>query len=223
MHIADNIINQSLKNVYFLIGASCAGKTTAAKELSRKYGMYHYSSDEMRSKHFANASSEFQPCMTRPDIDSLSIEEAGIWEGDIVREFTPMMIVDLIELSAIHGHVVCDGDIDTQLLFQVVDHKRIMCLLVCPRITKMEFFERPDHIHMLNHILNKADITADEKNVEIQKMRTIAGVTEIVPEDEIVNIPVDIIKSKIQYYVRDDKRTVKDMMLAIEQHFGLEI
>jgi adenylate kinase family enzyme len=65
MNIANNIISNKLKEVYFVTGSSCGGKTTAAIELNKKYGMYHYNSDEMRSKHFANSDILEQPALSR--------------------------------------------------------------------------------------------------------------------------------------------------------------
>ena len=38
MYIAENILKNSLQNVYFLAGTALAGKTTMTKILSEKYG-----------------------------------------------------------------------------------------------------------------------------------------------------------------------------------------
>ena len=43
MNIANNILNRSLQNVYFFVGTGCSGKTTMCRELSKKYGFYHFS------------------------------------------------------------------------------------------------------------------------------------------------------------------------------------
>ena len=42
MNIANNILKHSLKNVYFLIGTACGGKTTMAREISKKHGFIHF-------------------------------------------------------------------------------------------------------------------------------------------------------------------------------------
>ncbi len=42
MNIAENILKNSLKNVYFLAGTDCGGKTTMANELSKKYGFIYF-------------------------------------------------------------------------------------------------------------------------------------------------------------------------------------
>lgn len=46
MYIADNVIAHKLQNVYWILGGSCGGKSTAARLLAEKYGFYHYSGDE---------------------------------------------------------------------------------------------------------------------------------------------------------------------------------
>lgn len=38
MHIANNVLKHSLKNVYFLTGTMLAGKTTISKALVEKHG-----------------------------------------------------------------------------------------------------------------------------------------------------------------------------------------
>ena len=92
LHIPDN--------VYFIWGS---GKTTAASELSHRYGCYVYHTDDSRTKHFQNANPQLQPAMCRnvPDYWALSPEDARQWESDIVREMTPTIVADLIELAAI--------------------------------------------------------------------------------------------------------------------------
>jgi hypothetical protein len=98
MLIPDNILKRKLHNVYFIWGS---GKTTAANELSRKYGFFVYHTDYSRSEHCKNADPQFQPALCRdvPDYWALDPSDAAKWEGDIVREFTPMVIADLIQLA----------------------------------------------------------------------------------------------------------------------------
>jgi len=42
MNIANNILKHSLQNVYFLVGTACGGKTTMAREISKKHGFIHF-------------------------------------------------------------------------------------------------------------------------------------------------------------------------------------
>lgn len=221
MFISDNTVREKLKNVYFLIGDSCAGKTTAAKRLCKKYGMAHYSSDEMRGRHFAAAEAQYQPCMKRPDADRLSVEQAWQWERDIVREFTPMMIADLMQLSGMHRHIVCEGDIDMEILFRTIDRRHIFCLLVVPELFQREFFQRPDHIHMIDNIQRRADLSQGEKDEKIAELKILAGVEDAASKDGAVVVPLAVVQSGIPYYIRNERSTMEDMMAKIEAHFGL--
>lgn len=62
IYIADNIIKNRLKNVYFIWGR---GKTTIATKLQEKYGYYVYSTDDSRYPHVMEAESDNQPYMCR--------------------------------------------------------------------------------------------------------------------------------------------------------------
>jgi predicted kinase len=62
MVIADSILKNKLKNVYFIWGR---GKTTIANRLKEMYGFFVYSTDESRERQFTHANSEDQPYMCR--------------------------------------------------------------------------------------------------------------------------------------------------------------
>lgn len=223
MIISNNIVANKLGNVYWIIGSSCGGKTTSADILSQKYSMYHYNSDEMRLKHFKNANYIEQPALKRyvPDMNELSKDDLKEWEVGIVREMTPMIIADLIELSGKYEKIVYEGDIDTQSVISLINHNRIIYLSVCDRITKQNFFNRPDRIHMIENIQNRTDISEHEKEEVILKMHEFACGVEIKPEDDIVKTPIEVSKFGVKQYIRDDNSTVDEMMALIEKHFGL--
>jgi dephospho-CoA kinase len=65
MVIPDNIVTKKLKNIFFVIGGSCSGKTTLAKYLNEKYGMYHYDTDYMVKTFYETASIDYQPTLCR--------------------------------------------------------------------------------------------------------------------------------------------------------------
>ncbi len=119
MNIPDNILKRSLRNVYFIWGS---GRTTAANILSEKYGIYVYHTDDERSMHVRNADSAYQPAMLRTvnDYNALEREDAEEWEKDIIREFTSMVVIDLIEMATKHDIIICEGDIDIDQIMPVV-------------------------------------------------------------------------------------------------------
>ena len=60
MYIADNIIRDRLKKVYFIWGR---GKTTVSDRLRDKFGFYVYRTDDSRDYHRKDASPIYQPYM----------------------------------------------------------------------------------------------------------------------------------------------------------------
>lgn len=106
MIVSDNILKQKLKNVYFIWGS---GKTTITNAIAKKYiSCYVYHTDN-RMKHFKIADPKYQPAMCRnvPDYWALDPVDAREWERQIVTEFTPMIIIDLVELASKYDIVLC--------------------------------------------------------------------------------------------------------------------
>ena len=48
MIFQDNVIKEYLKNVYFITGTPCGGKTTVSRALAEKYGFELFDVDEIR-------------------------------------------------------------------------------------------------------------------------------------------------------------------------------
>ena len=56
MKIANNIIKEHLKNVYFLCGGAYGGKTTMARLLEEKHGFIRYRQGDHYDEHVSVAS-----------------------------------------------------------------------------------------------------------------------------------------------------------------------
>lgn len=209
MNLPDNILKQKLKNVYFIWGS---GKTTSANELARRHSYYVYHTDDNRWTHFTNATPEFQPTMCRdvPDYFALDPEDARQWEHDIVREMTPMIVADLIELSTQHETVICEGDIDVEVIIPIATHMVYITNLGA----SYDFFDRPKQRHMLEEIRNRTDLTDKEKEQQIQNAYAIVGSGDRV-------IPAWVEEHAIKNIVRNDSTTVAQTVDAIEEYFEL--
>ena len=216
MHIADNLLTQQLRNVYWILGKSCGGKTTAAKFLAKKYGMYHYEGDEMRSKHFASADASQQPALCRdvPDMLALSVAEIRRWECDIIADMTPMILLDMIRLSGSNEMIVFDGDISLDTLLPLVNPRRVVYLSTDDETIRRDFFRRPDHRHMVESV-EAMDLSRHEKDERIGKLY------EIVSEKDQPLFPKALDGRGILMLVRDDASTVETSIAAVEGHFGL--
>jgi len=214
MNIPENIISQKLKNVYFIIGGSCAGKTTAAKYLSEKYGMYHYSTDDMRKTYYQRAIVDYQPalCKKIKDFYELSVDEVLTYEADVARETAPMIITDLIELSGKYDKIVCEG-VYAAPIIPLTDYNKIIYLYTSDEIIKRDFFNRPAQSRILENIINRTDITESEKEKRINHRIEIAC--------GIMSNLDNYIKNDIKRYYRNDENSIEDMLNIIEKHFEL--
>ena len=213
MNIPDNIIKQKLKNVYFIWGS---GKTTTANALAEKHGFYVYHTDDSRSWHFKNAHPDYQPAMCRnvPDFWALEKDDALQWEADIVREMTPMIIADLIQLSAQHKGIICEGDIDIDGIISVVTN----AVTISNHGKDYDFFDRPEQKHMLDDIKNRTDIDENEKQ------RLIDNAYHILSGDgsNKYDTSRETELYKVKQIIRDDSTTVNDVVRMIEEYWRLE-
>lgn len=213
MELPDNVLKQKLHNVYFIWGS---GKTTAAHELSRRYGFYVYHTDGQRANHFRNADPAFQPALCRevPDVWALAPEDAREWEAAIVREFTPMVVADLLQLAALHEAVICEGDIDIDGVMPIVTH----AVTITHRGRAYDFFDRPDQRHMLEQIRSRSDLTPEQKEERIRNAYQIVrgGVGET-PDRAI---PRETRRYGVKQIIRDDGSTPERTADAIAAHFG---
>ena len=123
LSLPSNVLRQALRDVYFIFGDGRA----VADEIGRKHGMQVYHTCDHRHRHRDNADPALQPAMSRyaediPDYFAQDPEEAMRTETAIVREFTPMAVLDLIRLSAQHGRVICENDLDIESLVPCFTH-----------------------------------------------------------------------------------------------------
>ena len=65
MIIQDNALKAYLKNVYFITGTPCGGKTTISRALAQRHGLMVYDADEHFPEHQRLADPAFQPAMCR--------------------------------------------------------------------------------------------------------------------------------------------------------------
>lgn len=104
MIFQDNVIKEYLKNVYFITGTPCGGKTTISRELAKRHNLLVYDIDEQFSNHQKISNAVFQPSMNKvfKDADEFfgrTVEEYQKWLIDNTREQLDFVLLDLICLS----------------------------------------------------------------------------------------------------------------------------
>ncbi len=184
MIITDSIIKNILKNVYFIWGC---GKTTIANRLKEQYGLYIYSTDESRDRQMELANPVDQPYMCRDfqkeygvkSFWALPREVIAEREKHFVEEMTPMMIAELIQLSALHEVIICEGDIDYRAVAPIATH----AVHLCNQSTSFDWFNRPDHEDIRITVGNRTDLSEEEKQLIIDNAyKSVATNEKTVPE-----------------------------------------
>ena len=170
------------RNVFFILGCPCAGKTTVAKILTQRYNMFLLSGDERRFDYYKHADKAKHKYMTM-DASSFwdwSLDEMVDWERGVISEQTPMIIEELDKLSKERDIVLFEGMMDIKYLLSVADRNHIVYLTVDREICEKDFFGRGDHNGMLTAIMNTEGISDEEKNrrIEIRRASAIAAFYE---------------------------------------------
>ena len=123
LQIPENVMKRLLQNVYFILGEGI----DVADELGHRHGIYVYHTCDNRAKHTQNADPKHQPGMFRLEMNRENYfaqdpEHALMGERAIIRDYTPMVIMDLIQLTAIHDKVICENAIDIDSIMAFVTH-----------------------------------------------------------------------------------------------------
>lgn len=220
MNVANNILKHSLKNVYFLCGTSCGGKTTMAKEIVKKYGLTHFNDNwhedcyaEWRSivdrkyqKHAVKRKeiTDWEAYFSRSVEEFLSDSE-GYNESD---EFLEFIIIELIKASQ-KNTVIADISIPIPLLCELSEYNHIACLLAPTELTIRDHYDRDDHKEFIACIMS---LKEPEKKIETQNKLFRIGAQKVFD---------DVQKYNLFHIVRSDESTIEGTLTLLEQHFKL--
>lgn len=156
-------------NLYILLGVPCSGKTTLARLLAEKYGMEYVSGDAVHFSYYAKADAQRHPAMAERVTDYFDRTAQALMarERAIFAEQTPMLMADLAQMCKGHARVLFEGIMDMGLLAPHVRRDRVLYLYVDRAVRDREFFERPDHVHMLENIRGNPALDDAEKERRI--------------------------------------------------------
>jgi len=220
MNIANNILKNSLQNVFFLTGTSCGGKTTMAREISKKYGFIHFNDnwhedcyttwrsivDEKYQPHATKRKEiiDWEACFGR-SVEEFLADSEGINESD---EFLEFVIIELIKSSQ-NNKVIADVCIPIPLLVELSEYNRIACLLAPAELTIRDHYGRDDHKEFIECIMS---LKEPEKKLETQNELFRLGAQKAFD---------DVEKHNLFSIVRSDESTVEGTLGILEKHFNL--
>lgn len=212
MIFQDNVIKQYLKNVYFITGTPCGGKTTISRALGKKYNIPVYDIDELFPIHRQMSDVAFQPAMNQwfADADAFfgrSVEEYRNWLIQNTREQLDFVLLDLIRLSR-NGIILCDCHLTVEEAERITEPSKIAFLLKEPGNLVDDYCNRPDHQDFRNFIQSTTDT---------QKAKTTCNETLRTLNEKRYH---DIKNSRYFWLERDPRRTVEKTVSLVERHFG---
>lgn len=220
MFIADTIIKHHLKDVFFVCGEACAGKTTVTKYLAKKYDMILYNWDEQISEYQNLINHIDQPAMSRQkDFASWEeffmrpVEEYSAWLEASIEEQTDMAIADLIRLmGGTHGRkVLVDGFFSVEILKKISTYHHVVFLLTTEDVVRKDYFNREDTQGMLRCIMGLQNPTQAMENV----FQTLMHKKE---EKE-----KEIRDSGFTYFVRETTPSdPRELIENVAKHFALQ-
>ena len=204
LNIPANVLKRLLQNVYFILGDGAA----VANELGQRYGMHVYHTCDHRYTHSQNADPKFQPVlsctMDETDFWARNPEDAMEHERCVVRDFTPMVIMDLIQLTANNEKVICENDIDIESILSIITNAVI--------ISDDRAWD--DFLSKYENEIRRRDIDENEKNKLIGKLNAVWGKGK--PEN-----PRGVNAYGIKQIFLDDSSTVGRTADMVAEHFGL--
>lgn len=211
MIFQDNVLKAYLKNVYFITGTPCGGKTTISKALAQKHHFVVYDVDEQFSSHQKIADSQYQPAMTKKfqnadEFFGRSVEEYGKWLIDNTREQLDFVLLDLIRLSQ-NQIVLCDCHLTMEQADALTDASRIVFLIKDPTHLVEAYCNRPDHQGFRDFISSSTHVEQAKWTCNTTlKNLNMEGYTKIK-------------NSRYFWLERNDDRTVEETVYQVEQHF----
>ncbi|MCI8359562.1 MAG: AAA family ATPase [Lachnospiraceae bacterium] len=212
MVFQDNVIKAYLKNVYFITGTPCGGKTTISRELAKRHGLLVYDVDEQFANHQKISNAAFQPSMNKTfkDADAFfgrTVEEYEKWLIDNTREQLDFVFLDLIRLSQ-DKMVLCDCHLTVEEAEKYTEASRIVFLIKEPSNLVGEYCNRPSHQGFRDFIHSASDIEKAKAacNAVLKKLN-----------EKRYN---DIKGSGYLWIERTETSTVDETVRKAERHFG---
>ena len=221
IQISDNLIRHYLRNVYFINGHSCAGKSTMVRMLAERYGMIHCGENYHDAFPRERLDRWKQPGLCYFDTMSswqewlaMTPEEHYRWTTQVSQECIEVEILELLRLAAGGERIIVDTNIPPDVLREISDYGHV-AIMLCdpPDIVQEKFFDRddPEKRFMYEQIQLCPDPEAALRNFQ-------AWTTYRPPID------VDWAHTGFFTYTRSDfvNDTREEMLAALAAHFGLE-
>ena len=215
MIFQDNVMKEYLKNVYFITGTPCGGKTTLSHALAKKYGFELFDIDERFEEHKKISDPLFQPAMntsfkSADEFFGRTVEEYKNWLLKNTREQLEFVLLDLIRLSE-NKRVLCDCHLTVAQALVFSEPARVVFLIKDPSNLVEEYGNRPDHQGFFQYLNSATDIEKAKQTVNTTLYELNADRIE------------EIKRSPFFWIERTADSTLEDTVACVEKHFCLQV
>lgn len=214
MILQDNVIKEYLKNVYFITGTPCGGKTTISRELAKRHNLLVYDIDEQFENHQRVSKATYQPAMNKffnnaDEFFGRTVDEYKKWLLDNTREQLDFVLLDLICLSQ-NKIVLCDCHLTMEQAEQITEPSRVAFLIKEPTNIVEDYCNRPDHQDFSNFINSASDVIKAKETCNA----TLRSLNK--------KFYKDIKESGYFWIERTAESTVDKTVAKVECHFGFK-
>lgn len=215
MIFQENVMKEYLKNVYFITGTPCGGKTTLSHALAQKYGFELFDIDERFEEHKKISDPLFQPAMntsfkSADEFFGRTVEEYKNWLLKNTREQLEFVLLELIRLSG-NKRVLCDCHLTVAQALAFSEPARVVFLIKDPSNLVDEYGNRPDHQGFFQYLNSATDIEKAKQTVNTTLYELNADRIE------------EIKRSPFFWIERTTDSTVEDTVASVEKHFCLQV
>lgn len=220
MKIGNSVLKHYLQNVYFVTGTAYAGKSTAVKMLSERYGMiccgenYHMDVSEMVATPDEYPDLCYNKLLTDwREFVTRTPEEYERWIYSVGREAAEFEVVELISLAK-DRKVIADTNIPLDVLREISDYDHVAVMLSPQSMSVERFFDRSDPDKQF--LLSVIDSCDDPETVMENYRRGLARINSQSHYDEYAD-------SGFFTLMREDNGidTREAVCDALAKHFGL--
>lgn len=207
-------------NVYFINGTAYAGKSTMIKLLAEKYNgiaceeNYHDElSDNLDSREFPGLT-YMRDLQDWSDFIRRTPDEYEAWIKQTTKECTVLEMRILEKLSKQEKPIFVDTNIPVEVLAEISDKGHVLIMLAEPDISVKRFFERPDKEKQFLY-----QLLLQEEN-PAEAIENFRECLKRVNSEETYN---RFLNSGFHVILRDEKRTIDETFLLVEDAFQLNL
>lgn len=208
------------KNVYFINGTACAGKSTIVKLLAEKYDGIACEENYQDTYLSLLDKKEFPALTYTRDLKDWrqfirrTPDEYETWIKNVTKECTIIELKILKEISKQNKLIFVDTNIPVSILKEISDIDHVLIMLAEPNVSVNSFFERPDKEKQFLY-----QLLLEEDNVELA-MENFKNCLKRINSPEVYN---NFLNSGFNVIKRDDNRTIEETLFLVEKIFKLKI